>query len=58
MTGGKPIPDATRKSVTLPNDLWRAVADYRFSRRVPSEAEAVRRLIEAGLKAERERKDG
>jgi hypothetical protein len=39
----------TRKIVSLPAALARAIEDYRFSNRLKTEAEAVRRLIEAGL---------
>lgn len=49
----------TRKSVTLPNSMWAEVAEFRFSERIGSEAEALRRLVQAGLRAEaqaRERK--
>lgn len=42
----------TRKSVTLPDSLWAEVSEFRFSERIGSEAEAVRRLIQAGLRAE------
>jgi metal-responsive CopG/Arc/MetJ family transcriptional regulator len=35
----------------LPKPLLVAVDDYRFSNRLPSRAEAVRRLIEIGLEA-------
>ena len=50
---GRPPNDipAVRKTLALPQPLWDAVADYRFSARIPTEAEAVRRLIEAGLAA-------
>lgn len=41
---------APRKSVSLPADLWKKVEDYRFNNRVPTESEAIRRLIELGLK--------
>jgi triphosphoribosyl-dephospho-CoA synthetase len=57
----KKAPDDTevitviRKSVLLPSTMWEAVADYRFSRRIGSEAEAVRRLVEAGVRAENAR---
>jgi len=43
----------TRKSVTLPDSLWEAVREYRFAARIASEAEAVRRLLLAGLRAEK-----
>lgn len=42
----------TRKSVTLPNSMWAEVAEFRFSERIGSEAEALRRLVLAGLRAE------
>ena len=35
----------------LDDDLLRRVEDYRFENRVNSRAEAIRRLIEEGLKA-------
>jgi hypothetical protein len=41
-----------RKSITLPDRLWVAVGDFRFSRRRGSEGEAVRRRLRAGLEAE------
>ena len=40
----------TRKSITLPDSLWREIADYRFAERIGSEAEAVRRLLVAALR--------
>jgi hypothetical protein len=45
----------SRKSITLPDRLWAAVQDYRFSRRLGTEAEAVRQLLRAGLAAEERR---
>jgi hypothetical protein len=42
-----------RKNVGLPNSMWQEIADYRFAERIGSEAEAVRRLIVAGLRAEK-----
>ena len=39
----------TRKSVTLPNKLWAALSEYRFTNRIGSEAAALRRLLEAAL---------
>lgn len=46
-------PDTTvKKIVYLPKELWRRVEDVRFKRRFQSEAEAIRHLIEAGLKTE------
>src|SRR5438477_8505875 len=39
----------TRKLVSLPAELSRAIEDYRFTNRIGSESEAIRRLIETGL---------
>jgi hypothetical protein len=41
-----------RKTVTLPASMWKAVSDYRFSERIGTEAEALRRIVAAGLRAE------
>jgi len=41
----------TRKIVSLPAELAKAVEDFRFENRINTEAEAIRRLIQAGLKA-------
>ncbi len=41
----------TRKLVSLPRELLRAIEDFRFENRIKTEAEAIRRLIELGLKA-------
>jgi hypothetical protein len=35
----------------IPKPLLAAIDDYRFAARLPSRAEAIRRLIEIGLKA-------
>jgi hypothetical protein len=35
--------------------MLEAIADYRFEQRIESKSEAVRRLIEAGRKAESKR---
>lgn len=45
----RPKTGDTRKMVTLPAELAGAVEDYRFANRLKTEAEAIRRLIEAGL---------
>jgi hypothetical protein len=45
-----PIPEpAARKSVTLPDSMWKAIGEYRFYNRIPAEAEAIRQLIQRGL---------
>jgi hypothetical protein len=48
----KPPPPekSTRKSVTLPDDMWEEIAAYRFSERIGTEAEAVRRLLVIALR--------
>lgn len=43
--------DKVRKMVTLPQDLWEKVTDFRFDNRINTESEAIRRLIELGLQA-------
>ena len=40
-----------RKTVSLEESLWQQISDYRFDARIKSESEAVRRVIEAGLRA-------
>jgi hypothetical protein len=47
-----------KKLVALTAQMAEAIEDYRFSQRLPSEAEAIRRLIERGLAAEPENADG
>jgi Arc/MetJ-type ribon-helix-helix transcriptional regulator len=37
--------------VTLPAELAQAIEEYRFANRYKTEAEAIRRLIEAGIQA-------
>ena len=43
------IKPTSRILVDVPRELLRAVEDYRYSQRIPSRAEAIRRLIELGL---------
>ena len=42
-----------RRMVSLPEELSERVDDYRFENRITTESEAIRRLIEAGLKAKK-----
>jgi hypothetical protein len=42
----------TRKTVSLPDSLWQEIAEFRFSKRFGTEAEAVRRLLIVGLETE------
>jgi hypothetical protein len=51
MARPKVLGDTKRLMVSLPLDLAKAVEDYRFDHRLKTEADAIRRLIEAGLKA-------
>lgn len=41
----------TRKIVSLPDDLAKAIEDFRFEERIGTEAEAIRQLLIAGLEA-------
>jgi hypothetical protein len=40
-----------KKLIAITPEIAQAIEDYRFANRIKSEAEAVRRLIETGLKA-------
>jgi hypothetical protein len=42
--------------VTLPAALAEAIEDYRFANRLKTEAEAIRQLLELGLKSAGENK--
>lgn len=50
--GDSPI----RKMVVVPPAMWAEISDYRFAEKMDTETEAIRRLIERGLDAERARK--
>lgn len=50
-------PNSERVITPMPKSLVEAVDNYRFDARVPSRAEAIRRLIQAGLRAEATQKD-
>jgi hypothetical protein len=47
-----------RKMVTVTAALAAAIEDYRFANRLKTEAEAIRQLIELGLKAPNESSGG
>ena len=47
----KPPILTVKKLVALTPDMTRAIEDFRFTQRVGSESEAIRRLIELGLEA-------
>jgi hypothetical protein len=53
MARPKILDDAKRKMVSVPGALAEAIENYRFNNRLKTEAEAIRRLIEAGLQAEK-----
>jgi len=38
-----------QKLIAMPRELAEKVSEYRFDNRLPSEAEAIRRLIQRGL---------
>jgi metal-responsive CopG/Arc/MetJ family transcriptional regulator len=50
--------DNSRKSITLPADLWDEVASYMRALSIPSYAEAIRRLLQDRLAQERKKVDG
>jgi hypothetical protein len=45
-----------RKTISLPLKLWKRVEDFQFEARVKRDTEAVRRLIELGLRAHEQQK--
>ena len=47
----KPTEPVIRKSVSLPESMWKQIDDFQFEHRVKRDAEAVRRLLELGLEA-------
>lgn len=51
MPRAKPIDPVERKTLSCPASLWKRVSDYRFAERIPSQSEAVRILLLAGLRA-------
>jgi hypothetical protein len=41
----------TRKIISVPAEMAEAIDEYRFGQRIPTESEAIRRLIRLGLEA-------
>lgn len=41
-----------QKLVAMPRSLVEKISEYRYDNRLPSEAEAIRRLIQRGLESE------
>ncbi len=39
----------TRKTITLPDDLWEGIVDCQHALRLISQAEAIRMIVRAGL---------
>ena len=50
--------DVIRQSVSAPRNLWEQVQQYQHAEMISTWAEAVRRLIITGLRAEDARKKG
>ena len=48
----KPRPEPERVIIPMDPKLVERIEDYRYARRIPSRAEAIRQLIEAGLAKE------
>jgi len=42
-------PQFVRKTISIPDDLWRRVEDFRFEQRIKNEAETIRLLLEKAL---------
>jgi len=40
-----------RKSVTMPASMWRNIAEFQSAERITTEAEALRRVVVAGLRS-------
>ena len=47
-------PPYERKMVSIPDHLARLIDDYRFGNRIPTEAEAIRQVLELGLEKARQ----
>lgn len=47
-------PETTvRKLVSLPREMVAQIEDYRFQKRIKTESEAIRRLIDLGLRTDK-----
>lgn len=42
-----------QKLIAMPRELAEKVSEYRYDNRLPSEAEAIRQLIQKGLEVEK-----
>lgn len=45
-----PPDSSTRKSITLPDTMWSDISSFRSQERIATEAEAIRRLLQAALR--------
>jgi hypothetical protein len=52
MSRPPPLEPLARKTISIPVSLWEEVMEYRHNERIGTEAEALRRLIQSGLRAE------
>jgi hypothetical protein len=48
----KDVSKTVRKIFSLPESLSQQIDDFRFTKRLKTESEAIRMLVEAGLAAE------
>jgi metal-responsive CopG/Arc/MetJ family transcriptional regulator len=52
MSRPPPLEPLARKTISIPESLWEEISEYRHNERIGSEAEAIRRLLQSGLRAE------
>lgn len=55
MSKPKPPEPLVRRTVTLPESLWREVAEFRLTEHIGSDMETMRQLVKAGLRSMRPR---
>ena len=48
------MPNSADRMIRLPIPMMEAISEFRFDARLRTEADAIRRLLAAGLRAERE----
>lgn len=46
-----------RKLLVIPDELMKEISDFRYAEKIPSEAEAIRILLRAGLRFARRMDD-
>jgi hypothetical protein len=47
----QPPESSSRKTVTLPDELWAKIKEFRHEPRIATETAALRRLVQLGLQA-------